>query len=90
MSTSTKPVQETNGTDAAAVETLKKVHKQSLEEDDEFEDFPVDTWPIDESLRSATNGQTNLWEEDWDDVEVDGDFTKELRAELERNREQQR
>lgn len=87
MSGSGKAVQKSDGSDAGAVEDLKNVHKQSLEEDDEFEDFPVDTWPIDETLRSATNGQTNLWQEDWDDVEVEDDFTKELRAELERNKE---
>lgn len=89
MSNNDKVVVETNGTEGNAVEKLEKVHKQSLEEDDEFEDFPVDTWPIDESLRSVKNGQTNLWEEDWDDVEVDDDFTKELRAELDRNKQQQ-
>lgn len=80
-------MQKSDGSDAGTVEDLKNVHKQSLEEDDEFEDFPVDTWPIDETLRSATNVQTNLWQEDWDDVEVEDDFTKELRAELERNKE---
>ncbi|QLQ80739.1 hypothetical protein HG537_0E00920 [Torulaspora globosa] len=89
MSGNGKIVPKSNGTDPTAAEDLKNVHKQSLEEDDEFEDFPVDTWPIDETLRSTTNGQTNLWQEDWDDVEVEDDFTKELRAELERNKEQQ-
>lgn len=80
---------ETNSNSAKAGNDSQKVHKKTLEEEDEFEDFPVDTWPIDESLRGASNVQTNLWEEDWDDVEVDDDFTKELKAELEKNKQQQ-
>ena len=47
--------------------------------------FPVDTWPDSETLREASDVQTNLWKEDWDDVEVDDDFTKELKAELEKH-----
>lgn len=85
---SNESVQETNGS-ANAVQKPGEVHKKTLEEDDEFEDFPVDTWPANDSLRNTHNGQTNLWEEDWDDVEVEDDFTKELKAELERNRQQQ-
>lgn len=79
--------QETNGNSAAPAQNVGKVHKKTLEEDDEFEDFPVDTWPTEDTLRSARNGQTNLWEEDWDDVEVDDDFTKELKAELQKNKQ---
>ncbi|QLG72056.1 hypothetical protein HG535_0C04100 [Zygotorulaspora mrakii] len=63
--------------------------QKTLEEDDEFEDFPLDTWPSEETLRETAGAQTNLWEEDWDDVEVDDGFTKELRAELEKSRTQQ-
>lgn len=80
---------ETNGGATVEAQTPGKVHKKTLEEDDEFEDFPVDTWPEDNRLKNAHNGQANLWEEDWDDVEVDDDFTKELKAELERNKQQQ-
>lgn len=65
--------------------SLEQDHKKTLEEDDEFEDFPVDTWPDSETLREASDVQTNLWKEDWDDVEVDDDFTKELKAELEKH-----
>ncbi|KAM3162136.1 26S proteasome complex subunit SEM1 [Lachancea thermotolerans] len=65
--------------------SLEKEHKKTLEEDDEFEDFPVDTWPDSETLREASDVQTNLWKEDWDDVEVDDDFTKELKAELQKH-----
>nr|4TRQ_C Chain C, 26S proteasome complex subunit SEM1 [Saccharomyces cerevisiae S288C]4TRQ_F Chain F, 26S proteasome complex subunit SEM1 [Saccharomyces cerevisiae S288C] len=54
------------------------------EEDDEFEDFPIDTWANGETIKSNAVTQTNIWEENWDDVEVDDDFTNELKAELDR------
>lgn len=79
---------ETNSNNPSTISDFEKVHKKSLEEDDEFEDFPIDTWPAEESLRDATNAQTSLWEEDWDDVEVDDDFTKELKAELAKYKQQ--
>ncbi|EJS42231.1 sem1p [Saccharomyces arboricola H-6] len=62
----------------------EEVNKRSLEEDDEFEDFPIDTWANGETIKSNTTTQTNIWEENWDDVEVDDDFTNELKAELDR------
>lgn len=61
--------------------------KKTLEEDDEFEDFPVDSWPASQTLKESTSADINLWEEDWDDVEVDDDFTRELRAELEKHKQ---
>ncbi|KAI9093050.1 DSS1/SEM1 family-domain-containing protein [Phlyctochytrium arcticum] len=50
----------------------------ALEEDDEFEDFPTEDWTeADEDHEDST-----LWEDNWDDVEVDDEFTRQLRAEL--------
>ncbi|CAD6613218.1 BAH_G0011800.mRNA.1.CDS.1 [Saccharomyces cerevisiae] len=60
----------------------EEINKKSLEEDDEFEDFPIDTWANGETIKSNAVTQTNIWEENWDDVEVDDDFTNELKAEL--------
>lgn len=54
--------------------------RRTLEEDDAFEDFPVDSWNKEETLKETT--ASNLWEEDWDDVEVEDDFTTELKSEL--------
>ncbi|SCU93230.1 LAMI_0E13652g1_1 [Lachancea mirantina] len=68
--------------------SLDEKQRKTLEEDDEFEDFPVDSWPEDETLKATTNIQATLWQEDWDDVEVDDDFTKELRKELEKHNQQ--
>ncbi|GAV55100.1 hypothetical protein ZYGR_0AS04230 [Zygosaccharomyces rouxii] len=59
--------------------------RRTLEEDDEFEDFPVDSWNQEENLKETAS--TNLWEEDWDDVEVEDDFTTELKSELEKHRQ---
>lgn len=59
--------------------------RRTLEEDDEFEDFPVDSWNQEENLKETASA--DLWEEDWDDVEVEDDFTKELKAELEKHRQ---
>ncbi|CAI4362297.1 BTE_collapsed_G0012160.mRNA.1.CDS.1 [Saccharomyces cerevisiae] len=53
-------------------------------QNDEFEDFPIDTWANGETIKSNAVTQTNIWEENWDDVEVDDDFTNELKAELDR------
>ncbi|KAJ5893953.1 hypothetical protein N7495_005644 [Penicillium taxi] len=54
---------------------------QVLEEDDEFEDFPVEDWPQEEA--EATNGgNEHLWEESWDDDDAAEDFSKQLQEEL--------
>ncbi|MCJ1336066.1 hypothetical protein MMC09_001341 [Bachmanniomyces sp. S44760] len=72
----------------------------TLEEDDEFEDFPVEDWPQEDTEAGATgaaggkeatatatttgNGNTHLWEESWDDDDTSDDFSKQLKAELEK------
>ncbi|KAJ1652292.1 hypothetical protein IWQ61_007338 [Dispira simplex] len=49
-----------------------------LEEDDEFEEFEVEDWndaqedPLD----------VNQWEDNWDDDDIEDDFSQQLRAEL--------
>ncbi|KAI1367913.1 DSS1/SEM1 family-domain-containing protein [Xylaria arbuscula] len=59
----------------------------ALEEDDEFEDFPVEDWPAEETESAAQttsgNGTTqHLWEESWDDDDTSDDFSAQLREEL--------
>ncbi|KAI4746909.1 hypothetical protein E4T45_14910, partial [Aureobasidium sp. EXF-8846] len=51
-----------------------------LEEDDEFEDFPVEDWPAEEELASsgAGAGTTHLWEESWDDDDTSDEFSVQL------------
>ncbi|RMJ21918.1 proteasome complex subunit Sem1 [Aspergillus sp. HF37] len=58
-----------------------------LEEDDEFEDFPIEDWPAEEAEQpsgAAANGGNNvhLWEESWDDDDAAEDFSKQLKDEL--------
>jgi 26 proteasome complex subunit DSS1 len=50
-----------------------------LEEDDEFEDFPVEDWTEEET--QIPNGNAHLWEESWDDDDTNEDFAVQLRSE---------
>ncbi|PIS54151.1 hypothetical protein CJI97_003851 [Candidozyma auris] len=53
---------------------------KTLEEDDEFEDFPKDSqWDNDTNPQLTA---ASLWEEDWDDDDAKDDFTERLREEL--------
>ncbi|KAL8715252.1 MAG: hypothetical protein Q9220_001210 [cf. Caloplaca sp. 1 TL-2023] len=66
----------------------------ALEEDDEFEDFPVEAmglwtnedaldWPAeDQEVPQASEGgaaTSHLWEESWDDDDTSEDFSKQLK-----------
>ncbi|KAK1150199.1 26S proteasome complex subunit [Aspergillus melleus] len=53
-----------------------------LEEDDEFEDFPVEDWPQEETEQAANGANSHLWEESWDDDDAAEDFSKQLQEEL--------
>ncbi|KAF1837199.1 hypothetical protein BDW02DRAFT_566247 [Decorospora gaudefroyi] len=59
---------------------LEKKPTTQLEEDDEFEDFPVEDWAEEETQIPA--GNTHLWEESWDDDDTNEDFAVQLREEL--------
>lgn len=52
----------------------------ALEEDDEFEDFPVEDWTQEETEVPGDN--THLWEESWDDDDTSEDFSAQLKEEL--------
>ncbi|GER56859.1 U-box domain-containing protein [Striga asiatica] len=55
-----------------------------FEDDDEFEEFEVDQeWNDDKELKEITQ----QWEDDWDDDDVNDDFSLQLRRELEGNAE---
>ncbi|RDW75026.1 hypothetical protein BP6252_06168 [Coleophoma cylindrospora] len=51
-----------------------------LEEDDEFEDFPVENWSQEET--EVPGGNAHLWEESWDDDDTSEDFSAQLKEEL--------
>ncbi|KAF2108548.1 DSS1/SEM1 family-domain-containing protein [Lophiotrema nucula] len=58
----------------------EKKPAQPLEEDDEFEDFPVEDWTEEDT--QLPSGNTHLWEESWDDDDTSEDFAVQLREEL--------
>ncbi|KAJ9630561.1 26S proteasome complex subunit [Taxawa tesnikishii (nom. ined.)] len=51
----------------------------ALEEDDEFEDFPVEDWPTEEEVGASGTGTTHLWEESWDDDDTSDEFSAQLK-----------
>lgn len=81
MSSSTTDAKKT--ADPKAAEQALKEQKPAapLEEDDEFEDFPIEDWSA-EDTQVPTGGNTHLWEESWDDDDTSDDFSVQLREEL--------
>ncbi|KAF2735210.1 26 proteasome-like protein complex subunit Sem1, partial [Polyplosphaeria fusca] len=51
-----------------------------LEEDDEFEDFPIEDWQEEDTQLPGNN--SHLWEESWDDDDANDDFAVQLKEEL--------
>lgn len=62
-----------------APEASKK-ELDTLEEDDEFEEFGNEEW--DQAEEDSEDVQQ--WEDDWDDDDVTDDFAKQLRAEIDK------
>lgn len=63
-----------------ATKTAPEKVIKTLEEDDEFEDFPED-----EKWTNEPNphiNPANLWEQDWDDDDDQDEFSRTLREEL--------
>ena len=56
----------------------KKIDITSLEEDDEFEEFPVEEWSQDD----LDTEDKRLWEEHWDDDVVETPLIEQLKQEL--------
>ncbi len=75
--TNTKPSTTTTSTDADAKKPTTATTTQQLEEDDEFEDFPVEDWTEEET--QVPGGNAHLWEESWDDDDTSEDFAVQLR-----------
>ncbi|KAG5897971.1 hypothetical protein JTB14_013545 [Gonioctena quinquepunctata] len=53
-----------------------------LEEDDEFEEFPVEDW----TGKEKDDQDISVWEDNWEDDNVEDDFNKQLRAQLEKQK----
>jgi len=75
----------TTANQVPATGTSNKIDLGLLEEDDEFEEFEAEDWnELDGNKDSAATGgddgpEVNLWEDNWDDDNVDDDFTVQLR-----------
>ncbi|CDH54036.1 predicted protein [Lichtheimia corymbifera JMRC:FSU:9682] len=52
----------------------------ALEEDDEFEEFAAEDWAEAEEDKD----DSHFWEDNWDDDDIEDDFSKQLRAELQK------
>ncbi|ORX75070.1 hypothetical protein BCR32DRAFT_98777 [Anaeromyces robustus] len=50
-----------------------------IDEDDDFEDFPVEEWEV-----PKDQDDSQYWENNWDDSDIDDEFSKQLRAELQK------
>jgi len=96
MSSNSNPTSTTTATtskdDPAAKKDAVKQQPQlsALEEDDEFEEFPVQDWDDTETELGklsglqpgvAMSGSDRLWEDNWDDDDVEDDFSLQLRKE---------
>merc|ERR1712126_627451 len=66
------------GTKAEKEDNEKKSNLGALEEDDDFEEFPTEDW-TEENLNVDV---MQVWEDDWDDDDVEDDFSQQLRTEL--------
>ncbi|KAJ6636170.1 Crossover junction endonuclease MUS81 [Pseudolycoriella hygida] len=64
---------------AMADKDKAKVDLGLLEEDDEFEEFPAEDW----TGTKENEDELNVWEDNWDDDNVEDDFSQQLRAQLE-------
>ncbi|CAA7267171.1 unnamed protein product [Cyclocybe aegerita] len=92
MSTSTsnsKPAESSKPAEESKAET--QPHLGLLEEDDEFEEFPVADWKDSETdlahlggaaPGAAKSGGDKLWEDNWDDDDIEDEFSVQLRNEL--------
>lgn len=79
MSSAQPPNPTTKSTDPKDTDAKKPQPQQPavLEEDDEFEDFPVEDWAEEET--QIPSGNAHLWEESWDDDDTNEDFAVQLR-----------
>nr|QBM06237.1 26s proteasome complex subunit DSS1 [Brachionus koreanus] len=73
--------QPTNTTTINQAQT-QKTELGLLEEDDEFEEFEAEDW--NEAAKESEDTEANLWEDNWDDDNIEDDFTIQLRNELEK------
>ncbi|KAF9046890.1 hypothetical protein BDZ89DRAFT_1058363 [Hymenopellis radicata] len=81
----------TSKTAEPSAEEKQQAHLGFLEEDDEFEEFPVADWDDSKTDMAhlggaapgaAKSGGDKLWEDNWDDDDIEDEFSVQLRNEL--------
>ncbi|KAJ8463941.1 hypothetical protein ONZ45_g11308 [Pleurotus djamor] len=94
MSSSASSSKPTDSTASKPTEPKKgdeNLHLGVLEEDDEFEEFATADWDDSETdlahlggaaPGAAKSGGDKLWEDNWDDDDIEDDFSVQLRNEL--------
>lgn len=65
--------------DKSVKDKQEKFILQFLEEDDEFEEFNVESWDA-VSSQEALQEANKLWRDDWNDDEINDEFVDNLRA----------
>ncbi|KAJ6466545.1 DSS1/SEM1 family-domain-containing protein [Mycena vitilis] len=87
---SSKPV-ETKVAEKEKPKEARQAQLGVLEEDDEFEEFPVADWDDAQTdlahlggaaPGAAKSGGDKLWEDNWDDDDIEDEFSVQLRNEL--------
>ncbi|KAI0059262.1 hypothetical protein BV25DRAFT_1890235 [Artomyces pyxidatus] len=88
-SAASKPAHSTKTSDSKEEEA--QPHLGVLEEDDEFEEFPVQDWDDSQTDLAHLGGTApgaakssgdKLWEDNWDDDDIEDEFSVQLRNEL--------
>ncbi|KAF8517686.1 DSS1/SEM1 family-domain-containing protein [Hysterangium stoloniferum] len=75
-------------TNVQAEQPTQQSQLGALEEDDEFEEFPAQDWDDSETNLAHLNGNgvtvasDKLWEDNWDDDDIEDEFSVQLRNEL--------
>ncbi|ODN01767.1 26S proteasome complex subunit DSS1 [Orchesella cincta] len=59
---------------------VEKLDLGDLEEDDDFEEFPADNIG---AVKSEEEEDVKVWEDNWDDDNIEDDFSSQLKKELE-------
>ncbi|KAJ7284561.1 DSS1/SEM1 family-domain-containing protein [Mycena rebaudengoi] len=94
MSSSAAAASSSKPAETKVAEKPKEAHQAQLgvlEEDDEFEEFPVADWDNAQTdlahlggaaPGAAKSGGDKLWEDNWDDDDIEDEFSVQLRNEL--------
>jgi len=59
---------------------VEKLDLGDLEEDDDFEEFPADNFG---AAKTEEEEDVKVWEDNWDDDNIEDDFSSQLKKELE-------